>query len=157
MAFVFRIMEVYMSLLIYLTQQKKNIEPEPEPEPEEKKIALRLYGSSSRIYRAICLDRFTFGGYYSYSYTSEETIEDMIVQPMFSYDKNSGEINFRFEVNEFTLDVDSLENLFIGLGPYLTGSPTFWQNEKYQNIPHAGCFSNCTQIFNYNEIPDDWK
>lgn len=35
--------------------------------------------------------------------------------------------------------------------------PPIWTYSKYKNTEHAGAFTGCTYLTNYNNIPDTWK
>lgn len=35
--------------------------------------------------------------------------------------------------------------------------PPIWTYSKYKNTEHAGAFTGCTYLTNYNDIPDTWK
>ena len=35
--------------------------------------------------------------------------------------------------------------------------PPIWTYSKYKNTSHAGAFTDCTYLTNYNDIPSDWK
>lgn len=90
--------------------------------------------------------------------TGSYIFESSLSMPVFTMTEyQSG--HYAIQISQFNPDVsDTLEYLFQNIGSNLIGIfPAIWTYPKYQNIPHTGCFSSCTGLENYNEIPDDWK
>ena len=150
-------MEVYMSLLMYLTQSYGPSFP-TEKIVEASLMITRSYNG----WYTLTLNNINIVSNYfnklnkpvigSYIFT------DALSMPTFQMDEYQSSW-YSIQISQFNPDVnDTLEYLFQDIGTHLIGViPPIWTYPKYQALPHAGCFASCTGLENYNEIPDDWK
>ena len=75
-------------------------------------------------------------------------------------DSISIKINVPRSITIYEYNLDGLKTIppFSDWNNTLLGEfPPIWTYNKYKNTEHAGAFTGCTYLTNYNDIPDDWK
>lgn len=150
-------MEVYMSLLIYLTQNYGS------STPTEKIVEASVTVTKSyRGWYILALNNADIVNSYfnnvNQPVIGSHIFSDTLSMPTFTMRQYQSSW-YSIQISQFNPDVnDTLEYLFQDIGTHLIGViPPIWTYPKYQALPHAGCFASCTGLENYNEIPDDWK
>lgn len=146
-----------MSLLFYLTQEHGAMMPKEKIVEVSMKITKNYPGWYNLKLKGVAIINNYFNKT-NQPVTGSHVFDSPLTNPYFDVvDYQSGWYEIQFL--QFNPDItDSLEGLFQFIGTKMTGTfPPIWTYPKYQALSHAGCFSKCTRLDNYNEIPDDWK